>query len=63
MREYLLLLDSLRSESFIDSAELFSERAQAWNNERHFYIYNCNSESVLDTCKNVKKDLDIVYQD
>ena len=60
---YLLLLDSLRCEKFIDSAEVFSERAQAWNNERHFYIYNCNSETILSTCKNVKSDLDIVYQD
>ena len=63
IESYLLLLDSLRCEKFIDSAEVFSERAQAWNNERHFYIYNCNSETILSTCKNVKSDLDIVYQD
>lgn len=63
IESYLLLLDSLRCEKFIDSAEIFSERAQAWNNERHFYIYNCNSETILSTCKNVKGDLDIVYQE
>ncbi|MBR5399366.1 MAG: acyl-CoA dehydrogenase family protein [Bacteroidales bacterium] len=63
IESYLLLIDSLRCERFIDSAEVFSERAQAWNNERHSYIYNCDSESILPLCQNVKGDLDSVYQD
>ena len=63
IESYLLLLDSLRCASFIDSAEIFTDKSAAWNNERYSYIKNSDPETVLATCKNVKKDLDIVYQD
>ena len=63
IESYLLLIDSLRSESFIDSAVIFTERSKAWNSERYLYIKECCPASALDFYKNVKADLDIVYQD
>lgn len=63
IESYLLLFDSQRSESFIDSLEIFTNKSESWIDERYSYIKNSNVKEVLSSFKNVKKDLDIVYQD
>lgn len=59
----LLLRDSQTCANFIDSAEIFTNKTEAWNMERYSYIKNSNAEEILSSFKNVKKDLDSIYKD
>lgn len=63
IESYLLLLDSQRSSAFTDSAEIFTNKSEAWNTERYLYIKNSDPASVLAPFQNVKNDLDILNQD
>lgn len=52
---YLLLLDSQSEANFIKSAEIFTNRSQAWNNERYSYIANFKQED-LDVFSSMKEE-------
>lgn len=43
---YLLLSDSQRSDAFKASADIFTNKAVAWNNERYSYIENFTDEQL-----------------
>lgn len=43
---YLLLLDSQSEANFIGSAEIYTNRSEAWNNERYSYIANFKPEDI-----------------
>ncbi len=43
---YLLLLDSQSEAGFIRSAEIYTGRSEAWNNERYTYIANFNPDDL-----------------
>ncbi|MGM9775078.1 MAG: acyl-CoA dehydrogenase family protein [Candidatus Egerieousia sp.] len=61
IESYLLLNDSMRCANFVDSAEIFTNKSESWNNERYSYIKNSDPETALASFKNVKGDLDKVY--
>lgn len=44
---YLLLLDSQSEAGFIRSAEIYTHKSEAWNNERYTYIANFKPEDLL----------------
>lgn len=44
---YLLLLDSQSEAGFIRSAEIYTHRSEAWNNERYTYIANFKPEDLI----------------
>ena len=43
---YLLIIDAQTEESFKRSAEVYTNKAQAWNNERYSYIVNFTDEDL-----------------
>ena len=43
---YLLIIDAQTEESFKRSAEIYTNKAQAWNNERYSYIVNFTDEDL-----------------
>lgn len=43
---YLLLLDSQSEANFIGSAEIYTNKSEAWNNERYSYIVNFKPEDL-----------------
>lgn len=43
---YLLLLDSQSEANFIGSAEIYTNKSEAWNNERYSYIANFKPEDL-----------------
>lgn len=43
---YLLLLDSQSEANFIGSAEIYTNKSEAWNNERYSYIANFKPEDI-----------------
>lgn len=43
---YLLLLDSQSEANFIGSAEIYTNKSEAWNNERYAYIANFKPEDL-----------------
>lgn len=53
---YLLLIDSQSSASFIDSAKIYINKSQAWNNERFSYIENFKPED-LESFNAVKEEV------
>ena len=57
IESYLLVIDAQRSASFIDSAEIFTNKTESWNTEHFNYIENSNPEEVLKNFKNVSADL------
>lgn len=63
IESYLLLRDSQTCANFVDSAEIFTNKTEAWNMERFSYIQNSNPQEILSAFKNVKKDLDSIYKD
>jgi hypothetical protein len=57
IESYLLVIDAQRSASFLDSAEIFTDKTESWNTERYNYIENSNPEEILKGFKNVSADL------
>ena len=43
---YLLIIDAQTEESFKRSAEIYTNKSQAWNNERYSYIVNFTDEDL-----------------
>ena len=43
---YLLIIDAQTEESFKRSAEIYTNKSQAWNNERYSYIINFTDEDL-----------------
>lgn len=43
---YLLLLDSQSEANFIKSTEIYTNKSEAWNNERYSYIINFKQEDL-----------------
>ena len=43
---YLLLTDSQSNSNFIKSTEIFTNKSQAWNEERYAYISNFRPEDM-----------------
>ena len=43
---YLLIIDAQTEESFKRSAEVYTNKSQAWNNERYSYIVNFTDEDL-----------------
>lgn len=47
---YLLIIDSCSDDSFARSAEIFTNKSQAWNNERYSYIVNFKEDELNAFC-------------
>ncbi len=45
---YLLIIDSQTSDSFVNSAKIYTNKSEAWNNERFSYIQNFNPEDLAE---------------
>ena len=43
---YLLIIDSQTSDSFVNSAKIYTNKSEAWNNERFSYIQNFSPEDL-----------------
>ncbi len=45
---YLLIIDAQTSEAFANSAKIYTNKSEAWNNERFSYIQNFNPEDLAE---------------
>ncbi|MBR7157634.1 MAG: acyl-CoA dehydrogenase, partial [Bacteroidales bacterium] len=43
---YLLIIDSQTCDSFANSAKIYTNKSEAWNNERFSYIQNFSIEDL-----------------
>lgn len=57
IESYLLMIDSQRSASFIDSAVVFTDKAEAWNEAHYAYIAKSDPAEILKEFKNTQGDL------